>query len=286
MAKLKKHQLLEKAMRDYPAGTRFTSYSEKFEFSYTSTGLFVCWKDKYNTAAHKDSIWRVNEQGEPSGMVYNGLNKEWAEVVKPSILTGKCAIQVNNEREFKLLMQHYEANGWKWKGFESPVNPIFIPNSFPDFVRYKNFFTHTRSVGFDEKEGYTIIPFDKFAKEVGIEVPVFVMTSEDNVPLYEGDDYHRAWYNETSKKWHVDYCYSLSQIHTVITNTATAKAFATKEAAEAWIREQNRPRTVEVKLFKGGTANVYHDHICLHGGVVLKPSDLEDMLHAYKSLQS
>lgn len=81
---MKKHELLEKAMRDYPAGTRFTFYGEKFESSYESTGAFICWKEGFNKSAHKDSIWRLDKYNSPSGVIYDGISQKWSEIVKPN----------------------------------------------------------------------------------------------------------------------------------------------------------------------------------------------------------
>lgn len=280
---MKKHQLLEKAMRDYPAGTRFTFYGEKFEYSLESTGIFTCWKDGYNKEAHVDSIWRVNERGEPSGIVYDGLNKRWSEIVKPSLLSGKCAITVNNEREFKLLMEHYESKGWKH-------DCQTIKSGFPQtwFYRENNGYSlKERSLSLTEKLGYTIIPFSDFAAEVGITVPVFVMTSEDVVPLYVGD---QCWIPQRNMQNELKG--SSCEMSVIIgwkDYIGKAKFFSTKQAAEKWITEQNKPKEVEVKLYGKKTANIHVDLIRVFDGsntMNLSPSDLEDMLNAYKSLQS
>lgn len=181
-----------------------------------------------------------------------------AEVVddKKSILSGKVAIQVNNEREFKLLMEYYEAKGWKSM---SGTSYTYGKDVFIEDRKAGNLITYGNKFGFPwlgadyewlKPENYTIIPFPDFASEVGIEVPVFVMLSEDGVDLYEGDKYFRAgrsgpyasgdyiiYETESLKKHHFVCCYPDSD-----------KAFSTKEAAEAWIKEQNKPKEITIQV--------------------------------------
>ncbi len=98
---MKKFQLLEKAMRDYPAGTNVLpcfSLCEK-----ETTGI-------YSLGDEGVLCMTGNTQEDFYIFMYP---EDWATVVPASILSGKCAIQVTNQREFKLLMEHYESKGWK-----------------------------------------------------------------------------------------------------------------------------------------------------------------------------
>jgi len=274
---MKKHELLEKAMRDYPAGTVFTWGG----YESTSTGIF---------RFDGDDIVDSND------MAVMDMNKDWAGIihksVAPSILSGKCAIQVNNEREFNLLMEHYESKGLRMSGTKDGIGSI--KGGYPQ-VKYYDDSYNGQSNGKNSKkqaenEGYQVIDFPQFAAEVGIPLPVFVMTSEDNVPLYKGDDYYRAGRSGSQGKG--DFVLfetkGLRGCHFVCSYPEIDKAFSSKEAAEAWIKEQNNPKAIEVKLFKGKTANVHSDLIRVFDGnntMNFAPSDLEDLLHAYKSLQ-
>jgi hypothetical protein len=60
-------------------------------------------------------------------------------------------------------------------------------------------------------------------------------------------------------------------------------------AAKAWIKEQNKPKYKEVELFNGMTAKVYTGEILINDGkrtaTTLMPSDLEDLINAYRSLK-
>lgn len=215
--------------------------------------------------------------------------KLFSEAVKselmPDLLSGKCAIQVNNEREFKLLMEHYESKGWK-------LSAEYMSFGFPQTANYDNS-DNGWSCGEDskmksEKEGRTVVPFSDFAAEVGVKVPVFVMTSDDGMPLYEGDEYYRA-YLGNSEKWHVQGVYNATPTSIMFKYPSGFKAFSTSQSAEEWILEQNKPKEVECKLFGGKTANISHDVIRIFDGkntINLYASDLEDMFHAYKTISN
>lgn len=212
--------------------------------------------------------------------------------VKPDLLSGKVAIETNSEREFKLLMEHYQAKGWKSKlgNFPTDTNVWFFISDSKDLdniFSYENEFkrlSHNQD-GFKPTElNYKIIPFSDFAAEVGIKVPVFVMTSEDGAPLYEGDEYHCAY---SINGWRYKGKFNAGPIITPIGYPNTHKAFSTYDAAESWIQEQNKPKSIEVKLHNAKTANVHTDLIKIFDGnnsINISPSDLEDMLHAYKTI--
>ena len=168
MKNQKKWELLKKAYDNYPKGTKFIGAGGE---EFISSGVF--------------NIVNGNILKDEYGLVYDACTKEWASIIvseKPkSILDGKVAIQVNNEREFKLLMQHFESKGWILNNGRKPTKQEF---SSKCWASYKN-----RS-DFKYVEEYldiTVIPFSDFAKEVGIEAPKFIITIEDGVDLYEGD---------------------------------------------------------------------------------------------------
>jgi len=92
------------------------------------------------------------------------LSKAIEESLKPtSILDGKFAIQVNNEREFKLLMEHYKSKGFVSEDNESLIN-CFNAYPYPTIIKYSCTPTH----GKVEIDGHKTIQFEDFAKEVGI----------------------------------------------------------------------------------------------------------------------
>lgn len=249
---MKKHQLLEKAMRDYPAGTKFKS--KTIDKVFESTGSF-----------YFDDTSKIRCLGNDH-IVYSQYG--WAEPVKPSILDGKVAIQVNNEREFELIKTYCNLN----------LNP---PLRYPLFYRI------------DLKSGYysancKVIPFADFAAEVGL--PKFIMKSEDGVDLHAGDQAVLVSL-EYSGKYSVVSTITLTEKTGVkLVPADNTFVFSTREAAEKWIEEQNRPKMAHAKLFDKSYRAVATDgHIdvyCNDSFVIrMMPSDLEDMLHAYKSLQ-
>lgn len=214
----KKWELLKYAYDNYPAGTRFKNLGCDDMVS-ESSGKF-----------HLDS------DGVRDSETYCfvlGTEDKWAEIIvndgmgenaksPVSLLSGKVAIQVNNEREFKLLMEHYKEKGWKWRGgYVLDTNDTDYV--LPTLVDYHDKFQVNSKI---ENPGkYKVIPFADFAAEVGI----------------------------------------------------------------AWIEEQNRPKEITIQLFNEyQTAKVRKDSIDISVSscaIRVKPSDIEDILHAIKSLQ-
>lgn len=352
----KKHEIIKYAYENFPKGTLFRWY--KGVAPFVSTGKF-----KFEFSDNNALFVDLTDDSTDAGVtVFDG--EKWAKIVpeKKSILDGKVAIQVNNEREFKLLMEHYESKGWKWRDQSKDKTVVtddhFDPDIDRNIIQYNDKCVWMHRINSDEynceKSGYTIISFIDLADEVGLKVPVFnvgdhvyikstdagcnlvegrkgiivsndtianrgmleaedydykiaidgevwrvkgefepakfVMRSEDGVDLYEGDNYHRAYAYENGV-WIYDFCEKLALNH-VVCNPAIsslAKAFSTKEAAEKWIDEQNKPKSVQVPLFNTNMAMVSKDKIdiidVIGASISLKPSDIEDMLHAYKSLQ-
>ena len=293
---MKKHQLLEKAMRDYPAGTRFTWKNDTIPYIATSNGIFHF---------HEQSIVM---QSSDTYVVFNG--NQWAEIVqehpliiavknlgKPeSILSGKCAIQVNNEREFKLLMDNYKSKGWKWNGGSYTD---YTPRNmeFNTAIEYSNFFVYDC-----DPDNWVIIPFSDFAKEVGIEVPVLVMRSEDGADMYVGDDNYGAEF--INGKWELDLFfdndsseyvpYKMSLTSSDLHSPQRYRAFSTKEAAESWIKEQNKPKEIVIS-----SNSTYPIHVCDSGAcivcedtenhisnILLSAQEIQEMYTALKSLKS
>jgi len=281
---MKKHELLKYAYDNYPKGTKYTNLGSK-EVS-TSSGVF-----------------HIDSNGVRDSETYSfvlGTEDKWAEIIpeKPaSILDGKVAIQVNNKREFKLLMEHYESKGFKshatYKAFLDTYNITSSFSELPTAVSYCDYFGHSK-LKYWKENGYNIIPFADFAKEVGIKVPVFIMNSEDGVPLYNCDE---AWvvYNLKGIFYlgdRIDLILPLEG-YAFKTEPNNNKLFFSKEAADKWIEEQNKPKSLTLKLFdEFHWAKINKNDIEFkvgtpdsHNTIIIKPSDLEDMLHAYQSLQ-
>lgn len=197
------------------------------------------------------------------------LSKAIQNSLQPeSILSVKCAIQGSNEREFKLLMEHYEAKGWKWLDGHSPTD--WTPEEtrcgvYPILISFEDGFHYTVS---NEIEDCKTINFESFASEFGIKVPVFIMKSEDGVDLFEGDSYWRAGRckpNATGD-FVVFETEDLKSCHFVCCYPDTDKAFSTRKSAEEWIKEQNKPKEFEVE-FQAGSLLVKSDRIEINGTV-------------------
>ena len=92
------------------------------------------------------------------------------------------------------------------------------------------------------------------------EEKVFVMTSEDGVELYRGDNYFMAKkIPATGNIWKL--CIEnakMNEISFAITDSEVCKAFSTKESAEKWIEKANHPKYKSVQLYHGMEARIYH----------------------------
>lgn len=274
---MKKHKLLEKAMKDYPKGViaRFKSVPK---VDHLSDGIF--------------QILDLNNDGMNHVMCSKGLNcfysdniKEWAIPVKQPILSGKCAIQVNNEREFKLLMEHYENKGWLSMGQCKPSQVGYIKSPWA----YNDKFGHALNEYWDLKN-ISVVSFIDFAKEIGIEVPVFVMKSEDSVDLYVGDEYYFV-HKYDKKNWQLGDSFSKITMNSAsFLSPGNSKAFSTKQAAEKWCYYHNKPKEIKLE-FEGGECIVTKDKICVHldvengKGYYMNGGEIEPIYEAYKSLQ-
>lgn len=279
MKKMKKWELLKKAYDTYPAGTKLTWDTEVI----VSTGIFEFGADDVRKG------WLLDSKGMA---VYDGHG--WAEIIKQdeskpkSILSGKCAIQVNNGREFELLMQHMHSKGWKWNGGDKITSGYTPCSDFPFSVWYED---ECAWDNVEVGEDRTLIQFADFAKEVGIEVPIFVMMSEDGVSLFEGDDYHRVQFGN---KWYYAHkADALNLTDCVMITPESNKAFSTKEAAEKWIKEQNKPKEIivaknspyPISITKNGATincigDVHQDNIILRPGEINEMSDALEQLNA------
>jgi len=274
---MEKFKILETAMSKYPYGTKFKTPKSGREV--TSTGCFHILDDY-------EGIDCADNSGE--FVLHNG---KWAEIIpsepeKSGLLDCKCAIQIYNERQYNLLMQHYEDKNWcqvanldlTWASRQGERLAGYNAMTYHD----KFFSIITPSVD------YKVIPFDDFAKEVGIDFPVYIMDSKDGVPLYEGDGYVQVY---SDSRWHIEMDsinsdYRLTSIDAVVTMPHKYKSFHSKEAAEAWIKEQNSPKEVIVKLHGGYTVRVEKDKATFainNFGITGK--ELEEIYQTYKSLK-
>jgi len=282
---MKKHELLKYAYDNYKKDVRFITLLEKL--TCRSSGVFELNEDDYNAISDVNTGQYIYEYG------------RWATIVpeaKPSILSGKCAIQVNNEREFKLLMEHYASKGWVPCPIQIDKNDFGTTHHI---IEYSNPFLRMDESNIIATNQYTIIPFSDFATEVGITVPVFVMTSEDGVPLYEGDGYYRACDIGSKGKWQLitiggsdPTSGKLTASHRM-SFSDNERIFSTKEAAEKWCKEQNKPKSIMVSEFsqypvevtakkftiKCGNSDNHLDNLVIHS------DELEEIYKAYKSLQ-
>lgn len=273
MEKLKKHQKLEKAMKDYPHGTRLLSEPTNEEI--VSTGVF--WVHENGNV-----LCQVDQMN--SFSVYVDLFDKWAEFIhetKPSILDGKVAIQVNNEREFKLLMEHYEGKGWIDRTWITKNKPL----SLPEYWTYGEDDCYRPKLNELTEAGYKVIPFSDFEAEVGIKVPKLIMKSEDGSDMFEGDLAH--WIRKDQLR-HL-YPQRMYPSHLSLDFNEIYGIFSTKEAAELWIKQQNKPKEIIISINDKFPTKVVYGGAEIsteHGKLFVTGRELEVIYDAYKSLQS
>lgn len=268
---MKKHQILLKAMEMYPFGTKFKSIAHKEEC--VSNGVFYFSDNDMEDGINYGLLTKVENIGR-----YVYRSGEWAEIVNP-----KIAVKVENEKEFKALMKYYDSMEWESKNL---IELSFIHKyGWNDVITFHDdFFAHP-----NVEDNYEIIPFYEFAEQHGIKLPLLV--SEDGVVLYEGDIYYCVYL--TGGNWELmnnnkERTSVLSEMANVIMMPTHYKAFSTKQAALDWIEAQ-KPKEKEIWLFdKGQKALITKENIILlrNGSykIVLRHSDIEDILHAIKSL--
>lgn len=207
------------------------------------------------------------------------LSKAIEESLKlPSILDGKVAIQVNNEREFKLLMEHYESKGWKTDIMRcEPTSLDFDMNRRS--VRYEDNFGTSHNCKYHANGGYKIIPFSDFAKEAGITPPVLIMKSEDGVDLYHKDNFYWTILKENKK-----YMSPVLSVFNVPEKPREMIVFSTREAAEKWIEEMNKPK--EIVLDDTPMVKINIEGVTFSSNIDYMFSErLKEIHKAYRSLE-
>lgn len=97
-----------------------------------------------------------------------------------------------------------------------------------------------------EKEiGYLVFDGIEWAEIVTVDRK-FAIKSVDGIDLYYGDTVHRSYWDSFEKQWEYDMVTLRNDRNAVITGVDKAKAFSTKEAAEAWILKMNKPNEIEI----------------------------------------
>lgn len=192
----------------------------------------------------------------------------------------KIAVKLENEREFKALMKYYDGLGFE------PYSDIVIEGfKNGEAVDYHNYYRNT-TIEIQEIDGYKIIPFQYFAKEHNIKVPVLI--SQDGKELFEGDGYHSVYFNSKQAIWVYNMFWSKLEIDDcVITNPDIFKAFSTKESALKWIEEQ-KPKSVEYVSDFGIKCQISKEESLLNCGCgcfSLTNKDIQAISKAMEDLQ-
>jgi len=169
-------------------------------------------------------------------------NGNWAVIQKSVLDQPNIAIKVNNKREAYILITHMASRGWTWISGDDPHS--YDNYSVNNLITYKDKFSNYL-VGNEDIFKGTIISFEEFAKEIGIEVPKFIMKSHDGVDLYEGDNYYEA--SITCGKWMFIYDprhFKLNHNCRPVKYPENNKAFADEAKCKEYIEEQNKPKEI------------------------------------------
>lgn len=179
-------------------------------------------------------------------------NGNWAELLPQSILEGKVAVKVSNQREQDAFLSHFKipklCNLSTCSGYGA--RDIYFQNQewgHCDRAYY-------------ERLDYKILTFEVFAKENGIEVPKFIIRSEDGVDLYDKDIAIWVISSVSSEfKWKFAYSLALCENHkNIIENKDTYRIFASEEKAREWVAEQNKPKQLHYAILKHNTCSHYY----------------------------
>jgi len=118
-----------------------------------------------------------------------------------------------------------------------------------------------------------------------------IIISEDGVPLYEGDKVYSVHISragdwqiiELPMKKHNEYVFMQKG------REHESKGFSTKEAAEAWIKEQNKPKEIRLHQYSKVPAIVSKERVLFDYSksnyIEVKGNELKEIYDAWKSLQ-
>lgn len=144
----------------------------------------------------------------------------------------KIAVKVENQKEFKALIKYYDSLGY------TPFSENTIAmHRTGESVEFNDKYRSTRDY-LNEAGGYKIVTFSNFAAEHNIKL--LVLTSEDGVDLYEGDEFTLAF--EYNGRRFIYGKYKVTEYSEPKTDIIIKK-FSTKQAALDWIEAQ-KPKTL------------------------------------------
>lgn len=214
---------------------------------------------QYDFGGHKNTYLRFNLANQ---FIFASTNVGLTQVTFGELIDilskpEKIAVKVENELQVRAICNF---KCWEYKktafiGKEDCV--IYVED---DSFGYNRLTDHNQQ----ELDRFTIIPFQDFAKEHNINVPLLI--SEDNVELFEGDAFFFARYCCNRKIWYLDYhddkISEEEDEHEYVLAKETPqqteydKYFSTKESALKWIEEQ-KPTSIGLTLDNGAEATVF-----------------------------
>lgn len=125
---------------------------------------------------------------------------------------------------------------------------------------------------------------DKANNSIEIKQPLII--SEDGFEMFEGDRVIVVWHNDNEWRLLSDYKIGGRSVLSLSTFDDKHKVFASKENAEKWIEEMNKPKDIEVT--KSITVSKDRTIIQVAPSITfcIVSEELEEIYTAYKSLQS
>jgi len=272
---MKKHELIKHAYDNYHKGTKCISAA--------SATKFIC-----------SGIFDVDDNGnifdDSNGyIIYTARSgdSKWARIINDD----SCPeIVIISEDGVDL----YEGDSFWWT-MKASDGWFLMKHDEIEYDTTEFVFNHNHKMTLVIKEPETNKAF--YAKEAALayiekhnkskeaDNRVFVMKSDDGVDLYVGDI---SFVPQLSDEYTYDG--EITEFDVVFSSrNDKSKRYSTREAAQKWVDEQNKQKSVLVPLAGNMMANVTKNKIdivtIVNGTISITPSDLKTMIRTYKLLQ-
>lgn len=124
----------------------------------------------------------------------------------------------------------------------------------------------------------------------------FIMKSEDGVDLYSNDPLFTVRYNRGGEcKWNdpLQKVMSSEVSNILLHDTEDVKGFYSKQAAQSWVDQKNKPHFITVAKDSQYPVEVYNDRIRIKcngsenhsDNIIIRESELKEIYEAYYSLR-
>jgi len=197
-----------------------------------------------------------------SGMLFKNniclfIDGKWAEIIEEpkSILDGTVAVSFSNQKQLEAICKYNKIEP------SCSFKTISKNYSYQSYMPLRPYWDHCDKKYY-EKLDFNCISFEEFAKEAGIEVPKFIIRSEDGVDMYEKENGSWVIFECASRKWGYTYNLSLVTDHIdLLKNNNTYRVFASKEKAIEWCEKADLPKEKFYAIMRGAGNKIYPTEI-------------------------